>query len=357
MELNWLEYLEKYDGQNVDAIRQVLTTESANMTDVVDKVLNSHPHMTIREAQFIIESEFTDIKKAPVGVDAVWVSENIEKINAKLESLTEGEIRIIIHNDTSKGSSCASPAPVVLTGEPSGMGVEVEGQKRGRGRPKKNLGAPLEPTGVVPNLSGGPLGLSEEGINAELSADEMIEKLASMGYSVNKIDADDVGETGAEAEEELYSDENGGEGELVDSAEDRIGGEEGDEGEESEVIDPDAGMKMKWADIVSILDKDANGVADEEEEEESDGTSQEEYEDSDGGLEAVTDDEEDDEIDEELKTLVLKKPVKTIKVGAAGKINVDRNQATFSGGTVEVPEDIEECSVPKAKVKKVVKKA
>ena len=155
-------------------------------------------------------------------------------------------------------------------------------------------------------------------------------------------------ESGEEAEAELQGEETP---EIEPEGEDDLPG------------DGDNGLKIKWADIVSILDKDENGVEDNEQKEVADGTSEEEYEKDDGGLEAVTDEKDEDELDEEIKTLRLRKPVDHITVGAAGKINVDRNQATFSGGTVEVPEDIdkdevEECDTPKPKeVKKVGKKA
>ena len=360
MNLTWLEYLENYEGQNVDGIKKILETESTNLNTVVETVLNAHPYMTVREAKVIVESEFTNAKKAPEGVDYVWVASNLDKIVDKLDSLTEGEIKIIIHNDTSKGSSSAAfPMPIVFNDDPNGMDVEVETTKRGRGRPKKNLGAPLEPTGVVPNLSGDPKGMTglgvgdgeKLGLSEELSEEDMVERLSKLGYSVKKND-DEPGtenmESGEEAEAELQGEETP---EIEPEGEDDLPG------------DGDNGLKIKWADIVSILDKDENGVEDNEQKEVADGTSEEEYEKDDGGLEAVTDEKDEDELDEEIKTLRLRKPVDHITVGAAGKINVDRNQATFSGGTVEVPEDIdkdevEECNTPKPKeVKKVGKKA
>ena len=357
MTLSWLDYLETYEGQNVDGIRKILETEQKNIDVVVEQALTAYPHMTITEAKVIVESEFTVARKAPNGIDPTWVSENITKIYDKLESLTEGEIKIIINNDVSKGSSQSMPQ-VVVTDEPSGMDVEMEGQRRGRGRPKK----------VMPP--------------ADLTEDELVQKLSGMGYDVKKM---------TEAIIDVSDDE-----ELIPA-------ESSDEEEEHEDgigLPKEDSMSLKWADIVALLDGEAKeGSA----EAEMDGTSEEEYEDTDAGLEATTGSEdeeieeaispeeadkmkavnvsdnkdaikdfmnslnlktrsgvgtkgkdvmsgikklatesEDEELDEEMKTLNFKKPVSSIKVGVAGKIHVDRNQATFSGGTVEVPEDINE---------------
>lgn len=372
MDLNWLDYLEQYEGQNVDGVRKILTTESETLDKVVGTALNAHPFMTKKEARHLVESDFINPKKAPSGVDPIWVKANMDKVVDKINTLTEAEIKIIIKTDD-KMQMPQMPSAMVV-GEPVGssdVSAEMEGQsvlrtplgitpRPGRGRPKGSTKKGIsvdqkpQPTGSVPNFSGTSSGggfSTGAGEALGLSEDEMVAKLTEMGYSVSKqTELEEPRETGAEANSELNSREDADQEEDLEANE-----------EPTDDISDDKEMDLKWSELVADMKGDSAGDKDREH---TDGTSEKEYADGDAGLEKVTDEDDDDEvmdtpvkedavgaflnsfkekkIEEEIKVLKLKKPVDTIKVGASGKIAVDGNQARFSGGTVEVPEEIEQ---------------
>lgn len=353
MDLNWLDYLEQYEGQNVDGVRKILTTESETLDKVIETVLKSHQFMTKKEARHLVESDFINPTKVPAGVDPAWVTANMGKIVNKIDTLTEAEIKIIIKTDDKMPMQSMPSAMVV--GEPVGaadVSSEMEGQsaigvapRPGRGRPKGSTkkGITVDQSsqlGSVPNLSGEPLGLSE---------DDMVAKLTEMGYSISKqTELEEPRKTGAEVNSDLDTRE---EADINDIE---------SQDEPVDDMEDDNEVELKWSELVADMKGDST---DDKDREHTDGTSEKEYADSDAGLEAVTDEDDDDEItdtpvkedavgaflnsfkekkiDEEIKVLKFKKPVDTIKVGATGKISVDGNQARFSGGTVEVPEEIE----------------
>lgn len=131
--MEWLNYLEKYNKVDVTATRQIVESMKSNMATVLTAVFNTHPFVSKQEAKLIVEHE----SLVSTGVAPEWLVENKTAILTKIESLTEGEIRIIINNDVSKGSNQSQPS-VMVTSAPQPTDVEFEGEKkRGRGRPKK----------------------------------------------------------------------------------------------------------------------------------------------------------------------------------------------------------------------------
>lgn len=126
MNFDWLSYLEQYEGVDVSPVRNIIETESKLIKSVINEAFGTHPFVSKDEAKLIIE-DFE--KKSPEGIPEGFVTEYKSKIVSAIDSLTEGEIKIIINNDVNKGSS--KTVDVVSDMD--------EGKKPAgkRGRPKK----------------------------------------------------------------------------------------------------------------------------------------------------------------------------------------------------------------------------
>ena len=276
MEFTWLDFLETHEKEDVSAIRNVISSKKDNMKSVVEAAFSGHPYVTKQEAKLLIESEFTDSKKIPAGLDLDWIVTNKSEILSKIDLMTEHEIKIIINAQDkgsapsvttstmpSSGSSCSGSCDgggaAVVVGEPVALDVEMEGKKRGRGRPRKiPLSAP------IPEKEA----LSEE--------EELVKKLTEMGYTVKKAN-ECAGSKILKRESAFdydFMSEDAGEPEETEEHE---AGETKEE-EASEDVKSD-GLDISWDEIMSKL-YNGDGAAPEEEEE--DGTSKKEYEDDDG---------------------------------------------------------------------------
>lgn len=266
MDLNWLDYLETYEKEDVSNVRSIMESESQKLGKVVETVMTTHPYMTVKEACHLVETEYTTPKKAPEGIDPSWVSLNKEVVLNRLQSLTEAEIKIVIKTDDNKPQQTIISDPV-SSSDADVMAIEG---KRGRGRPKKVQ-----------------------------SADDMIKKLTEMGYTVKK--------------------------ETIEEDKDEV-----------DVTD------LSWDDVEAVA-KEEKGDSEESEESETVGDEDDSENLRDDGLDVVTADlEDDEELEEDVETITLKKPIDKIKVSAKGKINVKDTKASFAGGSIELPEETED---------------
>jgi len=142
--LGFLDFLKEYGGEDVSKTEQIVKDKWDKTISVIKEAFGEK-YTNKDYAIHKIQNEF--MKKTPANVDANFLKENTDYIVKKIETLSEGEIKIIINNDVNKsgsGCGCGMPAgaqttPVVVTG--GGMDIEMEcvdpNKKKGRGRPKK----------------------------------------------------------------------------------------------------------------------------------------------------------------------------------------------------------------------------
>ena len=138
--LNFLDFL-KDSGEDTSKTENVLKTKWDKTIDVIKEAF-AEQYTTKDYATHLIQNEF--LKTTPKSIDVDFLKENMNYIVEKIESLTEGDIKIIINNDVDKAKSnsygCgnATPVasePVIVTG---GLDLEMEAAKaKGRGRPPK----------------------------------------------------------------------------------------------------------------------------------------------------------------------------------------------------------------------------
>lgn len=275
--MKWLDYLENFLNEDVTTIKNILDSESDKLTEAVNKAFlkPGHPYVSKKEALLVLENDL---------VEDSWISANKKRISKKIKSLTEGEIRIIINNDISKGGSSA---PVVMGGEPVGAAsVEFESTKpKRRGRPPK--ARPEEP--IVEKSDGFTFAImtydSDEPVahvNAGTSKDAMTKAKVIVGGDVDfwleKVEGvqecatNECENKKQQLEEEDASDLSWEDiaGKIKDDDEEESSEEKEEETEEEEEEEEEKKEKKEKKD------------EDEDEEEESDGTTEKEYEEDDG---------------------------------------------------------------------------
>ena len=135
MNFDWLSYLEEFEGVDVSPIRNILETEAKLIQSVIKEAFSAHPFVSKDEAKLMIE-DFE--QTSPKGIPEGFVTEYKTKIVAAIDSLNEGEIKIIINNDVNKGSNRA----VDVVGDMD----EAKKPAGKRGRPPKKIieAAPIE---------------------------------------------------------------------------------------------------------------------------------------------------------------------------------------------------------------------
>jgi len=120
--MDFLTFLNDYEHEDVSKVKDILKANKAKEKAIIEAVFKSE-YPSKKEALFNLNTYFTDDAKAPKGVDMSYVKENIKDLKSKIENLTEGDIRIIIHNhEDSKGGS---------------LGFEEEGVKPKKRRSRK----------------------------------------------------------------------------------------------------------------------------------------------------------------------------------------------------------------------------
>jgi len=131
--MNFLTFLEKYEKEDVSQVKRVVESNNKKEAKIIRESLSGR-FPSKKEALFNLSNYFTEKGLAPEGIDVAYVNANFDRLRNKIESLTEGDIRIIIHNH--EGKKGETPVP--------DMEFEEESvEKKRRGRPKKMV------TGVV----------------------------------------------------------------------------------------------------------------------------------------------------------------------------------------------------------------
>lgn len=191
--MKFLSFLEKYEKEDVTDVKKFVTESKAKERAILKEAFNNKfPSKT--EAVFKFKNEFISESTAPKGIDVSYVNENFDNLLNKLENLTEGEIKIIIHNHEHK--------------EKPDVSIEDESVNlRKRGRPKK-VGS--DEKSVIYGDDGSievPEVISDE--VEELDEETMISQLSAMNLSDEELKlASDMAESG----------EYTGEGKVVDAA-------------------------------------------------------------------------------------------------------------------------------------------
>ena len=145
--MNFLHYLKVYEKEETSKVEKIVESDNKKM-DAILKEAFWGDFISKDEAVLRIENEFVDTNRAPKSVDIAYVKENMNKIKDKVENLTEGEIKIIIHNNEMPKGGGLGALNIPVGGSGCGCEIEMEEsapkKKRGRGRPKKQIGGPVE---------------------------------------------------------------------------------------------------------------------------------------------------------------------------------------------------------------------
>lgn len=249
--MNFLNYLKVYEKEDTVNVEKIIEDENIKMNAIFKEAFYGEFTSKI-EAKIRIENEFTDEDKVPEGVDIQYVKENVEKIKDKIDTLTEGDIRIIIHNNEASGGvqTPVISMPVSMDGE---MPCE---EKKKRGRPKKKAdeydNSPDEKykeEEVVKDEK-------EEKEEVELKDEEKeVDEKCGEDNKEKKVEEEEVDEKKEEKEEEVVDEKKEEVKEEIDDetfppVEDL---EEPEEGEELPTDEDE--IKIKWSDIEDKLEE------------------------------------------------------------------------------------------------------
>lgn len=179
--MNFLTFLEKYDNQDVSKVRAIVESNAKKESIIINEAFHS-TYPSKKEALFNLEKYFTSTKTAPTGVDVKYVKEHMDRLKDKIESLTEGDIRIIIHNH----EGTKDKPGIDYTEE----GLEV---KKKRGRPSKpSVVYGVEGEGEGEGEGGGDAltaPAAEQNIEGDDNGDELLETLSQMGLTEKELKA------------------------------------------------------------------------------------------------------------------------------------------------------------------------
>lgn len=130
MSFKFLDLLENYENKKVDNVKKLVEEKNKKIDKVLKEAFDGD---FVGKAEAILNVDGF-LKEAPKGVETSFIKENYNKIVDKINTLTEGEIKIIVNNyeTGSKGSS-----PSVSYSDDFDESAPVKKGKRGR--PKKEV--------------------------------------------------------------------------------------------------------------------------------------------------------------------------------------------------------------------------
>ena len=119
--LEFTKYLKENFNDDVSAAETILKKKWDKVVTIIKEAFDDE-YADRRTALHRIQNEFVNPNTAPSTIDIAFLKENMDYVVDKINSLNEGEIRIVINNDVQKGGSSSVP----------GISVESsEGKKRG----------------------------------------------------------------------------------------------------------------------------------------------------------------------------------------------------------------------------------
>lgn len=135
MSLNFLEYLDKYEQENVGSVRKIVEGKKKKVDSIIKEAFKGD-FVSKDEAIIRVKNDF--IKKSPKNIDTGFLKENMNEIVKKIDMLSEGEIKIVVNNYESGSKSKITQPPVSVVDTDDELGLEGTKPKKKRGRPKKN---------------------------------------------------------------------------------------------------------------------------------------------------------------------------------------------------------------------------
>ena len=142
--MDFLSFLSDYEQEDVSNVKRILEANKKKERVIFEKAFDGM-YTNKKEAILNIEHYFTSKKKAPKGVDVNYVNENLQNIINKINTLSEGDIKIIIHNDVDKNRGGRGATSSVICDDPDELDEGKKKKKKKRGRPpKKQVGGPVE---------------------------------------------------------------------------------------------------------------------------------------------------------------------------------------------------------------------
>jgi len=268
--LEFARYLKENFNEDTSTSEKIIKDRWDKVVAIIKEAFDDE-YSDRRTALHRIQHDFINKSIAPSTIDVDFLKENMDYVVEKVNSLDEGEIRIVINNDVQKGGST-----------PSIAGIEMESAKGKRGRKKKVVEEETEEGAtdneekvvkvsvdgkkvvVEPSENTG-LEKTEHDFESEDEASSFSDSLKDLfaGFKV-EVEEKEGEKSEDDAEEELPFVTNEAASEDIDGEEPEDAGEEPeDAGEEPE----DAGEEPEDAEAINWEDISDFGAGEESEEE------------------------------------------------------------------------------------------
>ena len=105
--MDFLTFLGDYENENVSDVKALVDSTKQKESAIIEEAFKGE-FPSKKEAIFNLAYSFQSKDTAPEGVDVEFVKENFDALVDKIENLSEGDIRIIIHNHESKDKDAES---------------------------------------------------------------------------------------------------------------------------------------------------------------------------------------------------------------------------------------------------------
>ena len=181
--LDFANYLKENFREDTSSAEKIIKSKWDKVTAIIKEAFDDR-YADRKTAIYRIQNEFVDPKIAPKSIDVDFLKNNMNYVMDKVNSLDEGEIRIIINNEVQKGSSGAAFT-----------GMETESKKGKKKNVVKEEMDDVEPTDDLGMEVGGAVGGDEE------------EKTVKVSVEDNKVTVEPSENTGLERSEHIFEDE------------------------------------------------------------------------------------------------------------------------------------------------------
>ncbi len=129
--MDFLTFLDKYENENVSDVKDLIETKKQIEDKIIAEAFNRSEYPSKKEALLNLERVFVSEQTAPKSIDVGYIKEHMDELRDSINNLSEGDIRIIIHNHEGPGKS-KGPGPANVE-----MADEGATPKKKRGRPRK----------------------------------------------------------------------------------------------------------------------------------------------------------------------------------------------------------------------------
>ena len=295
--LEFANYLKESYNDDVSKAEEIIKQKWDKVVAIIKEAFDDQ-YADRKTALHRIQNEFTDPKIAPSSIDVDFLKENIDYVINKVNSLDEGEIRIVINNDVQKGGTAPKVPALSIAGDGMEMECNEPGKKK-RGRPKKVVKeAEEEPEKTVaitvddtvvtvePSEESG-LEKKEHSFESASQANKFADSMKAFfqeqGFELTGDEAEGGEEAeDAAAEEEPAPEEGGEEAPAEEEPAPEEGGEEAPEGEEApaeeepapegeeeestpeEKEDSEEEVSISWEDVADVDLEDAEEEAEDD---------------------------------------------------------------------------------------------